>query len=334
MTVTLSRLRSFVVLAQTKSFAKTAKAVGRSQPAITDQIRTLEEALGVGLFHRRTRSVRAHPRKVKCCSTGSRASCATSMVCLSDFAKITALEAGEVRVGATPTLACYIVPEIIGSFRRKYPGIRIIFSDEPAAQLEAQVENRQLDFYFGPKPSLKSTLRFEFVAKDSYVIVVPKGHDLARRGRAEIRDLAKYPLLLMCRGTYVRDEIDQFLRKHRLHVDPVGEVSNHFTLGGWSKPVAALRSCRGLAYPVIAHPKTVALAVPDRQFARALGVATRRDYTPAPAAEAFLATMIPLVKKLLRNRPGSLSVLLACSIRSNRFAASRRTGADKHGKTD
>lgn len=299
MTVTLSRLRSFVVLAQTKSFAKTAKAVGRSQPAITDQICTLEEALGVGLFHRRTRSV-ALTAEGEVLFHRVEGILRDLDGVLVDFAKITALEAGEVRVGATPTLACYIVPEIIGSFRRKYPGIRIIFSDEPAAQLEAQVENRQLDFYFGPKPSLKSTLRFEFVAEDSYVIVVPKGHDLARRGRAEIRDLAKYPLLLMCRGTYVRDEIDQFLRKHRLHVDPVGEVSNHFTLGGLVEAGCGITILPRLAYPVIAHPKTVALAVPDRQFARALGVATRRDYTPAPAAEAFLAAMISLVKKLLR----------------------------------
>ena len=52
MALTLSRLRSFFVLAETKSFERTAIAVERSQPAITEQIRTLEETLGVALFHR------------------------------------------------------------------------------------------------------------------------------------------------------------------------------------------------------------------------------------------------------------------------------------------
>src|SRR6202000_2073998 len=119
-----------------KSFDKTAKTVGRSQPAITDQIRTLEEALGVALFHRQTRSVHltAEGEVLFHRVQGILRDLDALLV---DFAKVTALEVGEVRVGATPTLACYIVPEIIGSFRRKFPGIRIIFSDEPAAQLEA-----------------------------------------------------------------------------------------------------------------------------------------------------------------------------------------------------
>jgi DNA-binding transcriptional LysR family regulator len=301
MAVTLSRLRSFVVLAQTKSFDKTAKTVGRSQPAITDQIRTLEEVLGVALFHRQTRSVHltAEGEVLFHRVQGILRDLDALLV---DFAKVTALEVGEVRVGATPTLACYIVPEIIGSFRRKFPGIRIIFSDEPAAQLEAMVESRQLDFYFGPKPSSKSALRFQFVGEDRYVIVVPKGHPLAKRGRAEIRDLDKYPLLLMCRGTYVREEIDRLLKKHHLHANPVSEVSNHFTLGGLVEAGCGITVLPRLAYPVIAHPGTVTVEVPDSDFVRALGVATRRDYKPAPAAEAFLAAMIPLVKSTLRGR--------------------------------
>src|ERR1700722_19273805 len=152
MSITLSRLRSFVVLAETGSFDKTAKTVGRSQPAITDQIRILEKTLGVALFHRQTRSVRLTSEGEALLGKVEGILHDLDSLLL-DFAKVAALEVGEVRVGATPTLACYIVPEIIGTFSRKYPGVRIVFSDEPAAQLAAQVENRQLDFYFGPKPS-------------------------------------------------------------------------------------------------------------------------------------------------------------------------------------
>src|SRR5262249_43486565 len=139
---------------------------------------------------------------------------------------------GEVRVGATPTLACYILPEVIGSFRKKYPGIRVVFSDETAARLEKMVEERQLDFYFGAKPSARSNLRFQLVGEENYVIVVPRAHPLAKEGCTNVRQLADYPMLLMCRGTNVRDQIDGFLKKHGLNIKPVEEVSNHFTLGG------------------------------------------------------------------------------------------------------
>lgn len=301
MAVTLARLRTFVVLAKSRSFDKTAKIVSRGQPAITEQIRTLESALGVPLFHRQTRSVSLTPEGEILFSRVEGILLELDSV-VRDLSKVAALEVGEVRVGATPTLACYILPEIIGSFRKMHPGIRITFSDEPAARLEKMVEDRQLDFYFGAKPSSKSSLRFQIVAKDNYAIVAPKDHPLAKTGCTDVRELSAYPILLMRRGTIVRDEIEQFFRKHRLEMKPVEEVSNHFTLGGLVEAGCGITLLPRSAHPVIAHPGTVAIEIPDRTFVRVLGVATRPDYKPAPAADAFLAAMIPLVRKILSGR--------------------------------
>lgn len=298
MPITLSRLRSFVVLAETRSFDKTAKIVGRSQPAITEHIKTLEGALGVSLFHRQTRSVRLTPegeifnRRI----VGILHELDSL---LEDFAKVVALDAGEVTVGATPTLASYILPEIIGSFRKKFPGIRIIFSDEHAARLETMVEERQLDFYFGPRPSARSKLRFQVVAQDPYVIVAPKGHPLTSSGCQNVKVLAQQPFLLMRQGTIVRYEIENFFRRHRLKIVPVEEVSNHFTLGGLVEAGCGLTLLPRSAHPVIAHPGTMAVEIPDRKFVRVLGVATRPDYKPSPAAKAFLSMMVPLVVNLI-----------------------------------
>jgi LysR family carnitine catabolism transcriptional activator len=298
MTVTLARLRTFVALAEMRSFDKTAKIVSRGQPAITEQIRTLENALGVPLFHRQTRSVSLTPEGEILAARVTGILLELDNV-LRDFSKVAALEIGEVRVGATPTLACYILPEIIRSFRKKHPGIRVMFSDEPAARLEKMVEDRQIDFYFGAKPPSKSALRFQVVAKDNYVLVAPKDHPLSVTGCTDVRELSAYPILLMRRGTIVRDEVEHFFAKHRLNIKPVEEVSNHFTLGGLVEAGCGITLLPRSAHPVIAHPGTVAIEIPDRTFVRVLGVATRSDYKPAPAAEAFLSIMIPLVRKIL-----------------------------------
>lgn len=301
MSITLLRLRSFVALAETRSFDKTAKVVGRSQPAITEQIKTLEEALGVTLFHRQTRSVRLTPegeifhRRI------------VGLLrdlddLLGDFAKVVSLDKGEVKVGATPTLACYLLPEIIGSFQKKFPGIRVHFSDETAARLEVMVEERELDFYFGPRPSAKSKLRFQVVAQDAYVLVVPRDHKFTRSGCRHVKLLAQHPLLLLRRGTNVRYEIERFFRRHRLKVVPVAEVSNHFTLGGLVEAGCGLTLLPRSAHPVIAHPGTAAIEIPDSKFVRVLGVITRTDYKASPAAKAFLSMMIPLVIDLLSRR--------------------------------
>lgn len=301
MTITLSRLRSFLVLAETTSFEKTAAKVGRSQPAISEQIRTLEVALGVSLFHRKTRTVALTQEgkhlfeRIKPILSGL-----DSVV--EDFSKLSTLEVGEVRVGATPTLACYILPEVIGSFRKAHPGVRVLFTDEPAARLEQMVEDRDLDFYFGPKPSRGSSLRFRVVAHDPYVVVAPKSHPLVKSGYRDVRQISRYPVLLMSRGTNVREHVDRFFKKHHLHIDPVEEVANHFTLGGLVEAGCGITLLPRSAHPVIAHPGTVTVPVPDPSFVRVLGVATRKDYKAAPAAEWFLSTMTPLVKNMLQHR--------------------------------
>ncbi len=301
MAITLLRLRSFTALAETRSFDKTAKIVGRSQPAITEHIKTLEETLGITLFHRQTRSVRLTPEgEVFHRRIASLLRDLDNL--LGDFAKIVALDVGEVKVGATPTLACYILPEIIGSFRKKYPGVSVQFSDEAAANLEAMVEERELDFYFGPRPSAISKLRFQVVAEDDYVIVAPKGHPLTKTGCNNVKQLAEQSLLLMRQGTNVRFEIDRFFQRHRLKIAPVEEVSNHFTLGGLVEAGCGLTLLPRSAHPVIAHPGTVVVEIPDSKFVRVLGVATRADYKPSPAAKAFLSIMIPLVIDLLNVR--------------------------------
>lgn len=298
MTVTLSRLRSFIALAETKSFEKTADLVGRSQPAVTEQIRTLEETLGVALFHRQTRAVSLTPE-------GELLFDRLKVILqdldhlMEDVARVASLEVGQVRVGATPTLAGQILAEIIGSFRKKHPGIRVEFIDEPAARLEQLVQDQAIDFYFGPKPSLRSGLRFQVIATDPFVAIVPKGHPLARAGCTSVRQLTEYPMLLMSKGTNVREQVDQFIQRHRLKPQLVEEVTNHFTLGGLVQAGCGITLLPRSAHPVMAHPATVAVAIPDDAFVRVLGIAMRADYHASPAANAFLTEMVPGIKKLL-----------------------------------
>lgn len=301
MAITLSRLRTFILLAETNNFEKTAAKVGRSQPAISEQIRTLEDALGVSLFHRKTRTV-ALTLEGKRLLERIKPILGDLDAVFEEFSKFSTLQVGEVRVGATPTLACYILPEVIGSFRKAHPGVRVLFTDEPAAILERMVENRDLDFYFGPKPSRQSSLRFRIVAHDPYVAVVPKSHPLVKSGYRDIRQIAKYPILLMSRGTNVREQVDRFFRKHHLHIEPVEEVANHFTLGGLVEAGCGITLLPRSAHPVIAHPGTVTVSIPDPAFVRVLGVATRKDYKPAPAAQWFMSTMTPLVKAIIQDR--------------------------------
>ena len=298
MPITLGRLRSFVVLAETGSFSKTGDTLGRSQPAVTAQIRTLEETIGVPLFYRRTRSIELTPEGELLYSRLSRLISELDEL-LYDFGQVAALEKGDVRVGATPTLAGHMLPEIIRSFREKYPGIRVHFSDEPTMRLERMVTDRELDFYFGPKPSPGSTLRFRVVAKDDYVVIVPKNHKLASAKSITKKQIENEKVLLMRRDTIVRKEVDAFFARQKITVKAVEEVSNHFTLGGLVQAECGISLLPRIAVPLVAHPGIAILKIANAKFSRVLGIATRADYVPSPAATAFMAMMEPLVGELI-----------------------------------
>lgn len=296
MAITLNRLRTFVVLAKTGSFHRTSDIVGRSQPAVSAQIRSLEDALGVPLFYRKTRSIEL-TQEGELMFSRVRNILAELDELLDDFRDVASLETGEVRVGATPTMAVYMLPKIIRSYREKHPGIRIHFTDEPTMALERLVVDRKLDFYFGPEPSVKSGLVFSVVARDEYVVVVPEEHELAKSKKVSLKTLEKQRFLLMRSGTMVRKEIDDFFARCNMRIEPVEEVANHFTLGGLVAAECGITMLPSLALPLVGHPGITTLRISDATLHRTLGIATRSDYRPAPAAKAFMNMMVPLVKK-------------------------------------
>lgn len=296
MTVTLNRLRTFVILAQTSSFQKTSEIVGRSQPAVSSQIRSLEEALGVPLFYRKTRNVMlTQMGELIFTRVGRLLEELDDM--LDDLHDVASLETGEVRVGATPTLAGYILPKIIQSFRQKHPGIRVHFTDEPTMTLERLVIDRKLDFYFGPEPSVISGLEFSSVAQDEYVVVTPEKHKLLDEKKVLLKMLEQYPFLSMRSGTKVRREVDNFFARCNLQIEPIEEVSSHFTLGGLVAAECGITLLPYSALSLVGHPGVSFVKISDAMLHRTLGIATRRDYRPAPAATAFMNMMVPLVKK-------------------------------------
>lgn len=295
MTITLSRLRSFATLAETGSFRRTSEIIGRSQPALSAQIKSLEDSLGMTLFFRKSRQVSLTPEGEIFLTRISRILSDLDEV-IDDFSKMAALEKGEVNVGAAPTLAVYIVPEVIRSFRLSYPKIRVRFSDDNTPRLERMVSEKLLDFYFGPQPPPGSSLLFDVIAEDEYVVVVSDDHELAGNKGVTVKALSKYPWVFMRHGTSVRREVERFLAREKVEVDVVEEVANHFTLGALVAKGFGVSLLPRTAMPLTGHPGITPLPLNGSTLLRTLGVATRPDYVPTPAAKQFMEMVFPLIR--------------------------------------
>src|SRR5579875_2194376 len=143
--VGLTKIRSFVAVAQTRQFRKAAEALGLSQPALSAHIRALEHELGAALFMRTTRSVTltAEGERFLRCARSILKELDRAICELRDQAQ---LKTGRVVVAATPSVAANVLPKALAAFKARHPDVQLHVREEPAAGVERRVEAGDADF--------------------------------------------------------------------------------------------------------------------------------------------------------------------------------------------
>jgi len=206
------RLKVFRVVARHLNFRRAAEELCLTQPAVTLQIKTLEQQLGVQLFDR----------------SGVRIRLTTAGTVLLKYAvRIEKLEAaaqaalsrhadsqrGELRIGASLTIAQYILPHLLGAFKQQHPLVRpCITTCNTEEVLEALVAHR-VSVGFIEGPTLRRDIRTESFLEDEIVLMVPPAHEWSERGFIEPQELTQERLLMRERGSGTRRVVEMALQK-------------------------------------------------------------------------------------------------------------------------
>lgn len=190
----LRHLRYFCAVAEAGHMTRAAERIGIAQPALSQQIRNLEEELGVPLFDRVGRGLvlneagRLFLEEAR--GVLLRVEGATSLARQAGLG-----EAGRLRIGFTAS-TCFnpAVTEALRAYRQAWPGVELILEEGRSSVLEAALEHGSLDAAF-LRPPLGSSERLDFVlvATEPMVVALPVGHRLERRASlalAELRDEA------------------------------------------------------------------------------------------------------------------------------------------------
>jgi DNA-binding transcriptional LysR family regulator len=223
----LRHLRSFVAVAEELHFGRAAARVHIVQPALSRQIRALEEEMGLRLFERDRRRVAL--------TAGGAAFLeeARSVLRGVDRAVDTARRAargeyGTLRIGYVPAVVYTGLPEIVRAFRKRLPGVDVRFRDmSPALQVEALLAERiDVGFVRGSvhEPALAATT----VLEEPLVAALPSGHRLAGHASLELAMLAREPFVLQARsrGPESHDQILAICRSAGFSPRVVQEGSN------------------------------------------------------------------------------------------------------------
>jgi len=198
------QLRAFHYVAVCGGFSRAAEELLLTQPAISDQVRKLEEEYDILLFHRRRRQVTLTPAGEKLLAI-TRRMFDTESQALELLSEARALRSGNLRVVAD---AAHHLLHIIGPFRQRYPGIRVtIRSGNTETVMESLIS---YDADIGVLGEVPVGHEYEIIKLNSSPIVafVAASHPLASRRTLSFSQLAKQPLVLRERGSKTRRKLE------------------------------------------------------------------------------------------------------------------------------
>lgn len=211
------RLKVFRTVAGQLNFRKASELLHLSQPAVSQQVHALEEELGVALFDRSGGKVQLTPAGAVLLQYAQRAA-ELSQEALDAIGKLQGVTTGELRLGASTTVAQYILPRMLGAFQKQYPYIVLsVISGNTERVVEALLKNQiVLGIIEGPVSSREvSKQRF---LKDRMVLIVPGTHPQVKSRSIPLQALTEAPLLLRERGSGSRRVVELALRRAGLRL--------------------------------------------------------------------------------------------------------------------
>ena len=206
------RLQVFHAVAKHLSFTKAAEALFMTQPAVTFQIRQLEEHFNTRLFDR------AHGRIVLTSAGTLALEYAERILALSGeldtrLKEISGQVAGPLLIGASTTIAEFLLPQILGEFKARYPAVvpRLFVANSEAVQ--DRVAERALDLGFIEGDSHLPSLVTDVCCDDELQVVCAPSHPLAKMKSATPKSLTEHAYISREPGSGTREVIDHYLEK-------------------------------------------------------------------------------------------------------------------------
>ncbi len=217
------RLKVFRSVCEQLSFRRAAEELHLSQPAITQQVKALEDELGTRLFDRTGGRVVLTPagrilkkRAAELAELAARTQ--------EEIAALSGEHSGLLSAGASTSIAQYVLPRMLGDFKRQHPKVKLqIRSGNTEQVVEWLVEGR-ISIGLIEGPALRKDLRVEPFMEDELVLLFPSGHPWSKRKELTVEDLKGAQFLLRERGSGTRRVLELALEKAGLKMREIDVV--------------------------------------------------------------------------------------------------------------
>ena len=225
---TFRQLRVFSEVARQLSFAKAARALHLTPPAVTMQVRELEGHVGMPLFDRSGRSVTLTTAG-EYMLVYTRKMLATLKDAEDTAARLLKLEVGTLTIGMVST-AKYFLPHLLAQFRREHEGIEIRLAVGNREQLVQMLHANEVDIAIMGRPPKELATRAEPFAAHPHVFVAPVGHPLTLAGPLAPEALRGQGFILREEGSGTRAAMEKFLLQARIEPRVTMEMASNETI--------------------------------------------------------------------------------------------------------
>jgi DNA-binding transcriptional LysR family regulator len=284
------QLAAFCAVVERSSFSQAAERLGVTQPAVSLQIRALEERLGSRLLDRSGRRVEPTEAGRRLYRSAQRLLRAEQQL----FDDVAAAEPADLRgrllVGASTGPGGRLVPLLLCEFAALHPRLRVSLSIFDTQTVIDQVAARELELGVVGASTRARSLSFEPLVRDEIVLAVPAGHRFAGR-TVELDELASEVLIEMQEGAGVRQVVEEELRRAGARLRPGSRIE----LGLQESVKSAVAAGHGVGFisrtaleDELAEGALAAATVKGLRPARQVWLVRAAGRVPTRAAEAFV----------------------------------------------
>jgi DNA-binding transcriptional LysR family regulator len=302
MNVDLRHFEAFLAVVRFGTFTRAAAALHVSQPALTVQIRQLEQELGVRLFDRNNRRVLLTGPGREFVAPLERLLADTEAI-VRHASDIADRRRGVVTVAALPSVAAELLPRAIRQVTRNHEGIVVRVRDVVAGRILELLRASEVDLGIGTLERPDPDVAFEPLFADRLSAFVPYDHRFRTRTRLTLADFRGQPLILTSRDSSVRIIVDRALHKRQVPVHVTQEPTYVSTALGLVRAGVGIAILPDSAASGAAPGEIAVVPIRDPLLIRHVGLLTNGGRSLSPVAE-ILVGVVRSSTQLTRSRRG------------------------------
>ena len=283
----LDNLKTFIEVARLASFSRAAEKVLRSQPAVSAQIRQLEQEYGQRLFDRSAKSVRLTPAGEVVLNYANQL-LSLQARSIQEVSEQDGVRSGTLSIGANEGTFLYVLPRVLAKYHKQFPKVKISVYRSFTHKVTEKVEEGKVDLGVLTMPVKSPSLEVIPVFRDRILLMAGPTSPLFKKKSATLEELADQPIILPKTGS-IRKIMEKQLRPYRDNLNVTMELTSvvmikRFVRAGFGVSLI----CRNFAAENVRRDEVRLLKVEGLDLWRELALVYRKDRSLPLIASAFV----------------------------------------------